>query len=255
MRCDSSRSTFRPAVASWPAAPPSSFTGLDSVTVMPTWRRISPTGPASPPRSGPRIGSAASPWWMPLLSMVTGTPRIDAPATVVPPLSLVSPPSEVAVRSVVIESITRSPSTLKPLVWVRACTVTVEPSVSVVAVAVTVPNVATAGASTAGSVAWARDPRVGDVDPRRRGPGPGSPPRSGCRSPTSPRCGTGRAGACRRGTAADASDSTTSGLASRSPGSATEARAKVDGPLAIVARASGIPRSTGGGVGRMLPRL
>src|SRR5689334_16630743 len=39
------------------------------------------------------------------------------------------------------------------------------------------------------------------------------------------------------------------GLARRSPGSAIDARAKVDGPLAMVARASGTPMSTGAPMG------
>ena len=103
-------------------------------------------------------------------------------------------------RSVVIESIVRSPSTLKPLVWVRACTVTVEPSVSVVAVAVDGAERGHGGGvdrrhawrGPASRCRWRR--------PARRGPGPGLDLRgraAGARR--RPRSGTGRAGRCRPG--------------------------------------------------------
>ena len=69
---------------------------------------------------------------MPFSSIVTGVPSTDAPETVVPPVSLVAVPSDVAVRSVTTESMTRIPRRLKSLIVVFTCTVTVEPSVVVV---------------------------------------------------------------------------------------------------------------------------
>ena len=62
------------------------------------------------------------------------------------------------------ESMRTTPSTLTPLASLRAVTVTVEPSVCVVAFADIDPTVATAGASSAGIVACALDRSVGRCD-------------------------------------------------------------------------------------------
>ena len=72
-----------------------------------------------------------------------------------PPVSLVAVPSDVAVRSVTMESMVRMPRRLKSLIDVFAFTVTDEPSVTVFAEALIEPNVATAGAAARGIVASA----------------------------------------------------------------------------------------------------
>src|SRR5687767_11222670 len=77
---------------------------------------------------------------------------------VVPPVTVVSTPSDVAVRSVTSESIVRIPRRLNELTSVRACTVTLAPSVVVEACEAIEPAVATAGAAMNGMVASALDP-------------------------------------------------------------------------------------------------
>ena len=109
---------------------------------------------------------------MPLESIFTAWPMTAAPLTVVPPSRVVLTPSDVAVSSVTIESMVTTPRRLKSLTTVRDVTVAVAPFVSVVAVVWIDPKVAKAGASAAGSEAWAFDP-VGVTSTLASKPGAG----------------------------------------------------------------------------------
>ncbi len=161
-----------PVDASWPARPPASSTGPTSATRIPSWPSTSFRLPVSGPRMPPSTGGVPGAWWIPSASMVTGVPATVAPSTRVPPVSSVFTPSEVAFRSVTSESIFTRPRRSNPLTWLRAVTVTVEPSVSVVAIADCEATVATAGASRTGIVARANDPSAVAVT-RALSPGPG----------------------------------------------------------------------------------
>src|SRR3546814_4231296 len=78
----------------------------------------------------------------------------------------------ISVMSVTIGSIFKASRSEKPLISLRARTVTVEPSTSVVASEERVPKLAMAGAIALGMVAWATDP-VEVTSARALSPGAG----------------------------------------------------------------------------------
>ena len=121
-----------------------------------------------------------------------------------------------------------------PVIFDRACTVTVEPSVSAVANDDIDPIVTTPGASKTGVVASAVD-RPPSAVTRACRPGAGCDSALGRPTPEPAKIRNGYGGIRPGGYCGEARASSAPGLASRSPGSATEARAKVAGPLAMVA--------------------
>jgi hypothetical protein len=181
--------------------------------------------------------------------MMTGWSMKVAPVTTVPPETLTSPPEEVATTSVTIESISRTPRRSKPLTSVRACTWRVDPSKVVVARDRIDPNEATPGAAERATLDRAVEPdEVASTSASR----PGAGRDSALGSPTVELASmrNGYSGKVPDGQLGSAWVSSASGLTNMSPGSATEARAKVTGPLEMVARASGEPTSRIAAVGR-----
>src|SRR4051812_7166069 len=110
------------------------------------------------------------------------------------------------------------------------------------------PTVATGGALPAGVIAVAVEP-ASSASTRASSPGPGEDSAVGVLLPDVAFTRYGYGGNVPGFHWATPRLITVSGLTRRSPGSATEARANVAGPVAIVARASGAPRSTGAATG------
>src|SRR5581483_9679699 len=183
-------------------------------------------------------------------SMLTGFPMKAAPAIDVPPVSLTGPPFDVDVRSVTSESMVSMPSRSKWLTLLTAWVVTVEPSDATVVVATDDidPTVTIGGAVNAGVVAVAFD-AVSAAFTRASSPGPGDDSAAGAPVPDVALTRYGYGGSVPGFHCAKPRLIKASGLSRRSPGSATDARANVDGPVVIVARASGMPMSTGAATG------